>query len=350
MDAINALKSWLTVNLGIDMGTTRTRIFQGGKGIVLNEPSYISISYRDREPQDAGSDAHKSLGRCPPYIEVHRPLSHGIIENFDLAEAMLNIFLNRVFRRKALLGARIVMVVPAGATDVEKKAFEDIAVQVGGREVYLIEAPIAAAIGMGLPIRKEGGLVSLYLGGDSTQAVVFTNGEVLFTHYEAVGGESLTDSIIAGIRKNHKIHIGKHTGEQLKLSMGSAYPTEKDETREIYGKSVEDGLPRSALISNWEVREMMQDPLERIIGTINSVFERMPPELSEDIKKSGVSISGGNSQVRGLVKLVGHITGLKVTAARNAAMSCVAGTEVIMANPSKFRDLTVSSHSRQFTG
>ena len=350
MTVFNTLKSWLTVDLGIDMGTTRTRVFQAGKGIVLNEPSFISISYREREPQEVGAEAYKVLGRCPPHIEVHNPLSHGIIENFDLAEEMLRRFLDRIFKRKALLGARIVMVAPAGATDVEKKAFEDIAVQVGGREVYLIEAPISAAAGMGVPIRKEGGQVIIYLGGASTQAVVFTSGEVLFSHYDTVGGESLTEAIVAGIRKNHKIHIGAHTAEQLKISMGSAYPTEKDDTREIYGKSVEDGLPRAVLVSNWEIREMMQDPLERLVGAISSVFERVPPELAQDIKKSGVYVTGGNSMIRGLAKLIGHITGLKVVNAKNGLMSCIAGTEVVLSDPSRFRDLMVSSHSRHFIG
>jgi len=173
---------------------------------------------------------------------------------------------------------------------------------------------------------------------------------VLFTNYEPVGGETLTEAIVSGIRKNHKIFIGAQTAEQLKLNMGSAYPLEKDETREIYGKSVEDGLPRAVFVSNWEIREMMKAPLEQIVNSIKAVLEKIPPELAQDLKKNGLNITGGNSLVRGLPKLMEHITDLKCRTAKKGLLSCIAGAKEIIDNPARYRVFTGSSHSRQFSG
>jgi len=349
VNLLGAFKNLVSVDLGIDMGTSRTRIYLRGDGVVLDEPSFVAVNYRDGQVVSAGKEAYKLFGRCPPHVEVVRPLGKGVIENFEIAESMLNEFLNKIFRKKALLGARITMVTPSGATDVEKKAFEDIALQVGGREVYLIEAPIAAAIGAGLPIEQSRGLVAFSLGGGTTQSAVFASGEVIFTQSEPVGGEELTEAIIAGIRKNHKVLIGTHTAEQLKVSMGSAYPTEKDEAREIYGKSVVDGLPRAIFVSNWEIREMMEAPLNVIVNTIKANLERVPPELSEDIKRAGLYLTGGNSLVRGFAKLIEHITGVKCITSKNGQLSCINGTESIINNMKQYGRLTASTHSRRFT-
>jgi len=354
----------MSVDMGIDMGTSRTRVYLRGSGIVLDEPSYIAVSYREGNVVSVGKEAYKIFGRCPPHVEVHRPLHKGVIEDFELAEAMLREFLDRLFKRKALLGARVVMVVPSGATDVEKKAFEDIAMQVGGREVMLIEAPVAAAIGSGLPINNARGLVSLYLGGGTTQSAVFTGGELLFTHYQTVGGEDLTDSIINGLRKkkdevdnreesgmgDHQVLIGNHTAEQLKVSMGSAFPTEKDETREIYGKSVGDGLPKAVFVANWELMMMMKEPLNRIANVIKEVLEKIPPELAEDVKKTGLYLSGGNSRMRGMATLIHQISGVNCITSKKGQHSCVLGTEKIITEIKEYRRFTTSSHSRNFTG
>ncbi len=348
MNFLKSLKTLFSLDLAVDMGTTRTKIYEKTQEMVLNEPSFVAVSYREGEVQAVGREAYKMYGRCPPHVEVHQPLEHGVIENFDLAEEMLKRFLDQVFNRKALLGARIAMVVPSGATDVEKKAFEDIAVQVGGREVMLVEAPIAAAIGMNLPIGDGKGTVAFYLGGGTTQAAVFIGGDLMLTHCNPVGGEDLTEAIINGVRKNHQILIGSHTAEQLKISMGSAYPSDRDESREIYGKSVVDGLPRAVFVANWEIREMMEAPLNQIVNTMKSVLEKVPPDLSEDIKKSGLFLSGGNAQVEGFSRLVEHITGLKCVKSKKGQMSCIRGAAKIIMNSRKYRDFTTSSHSRQF--
>jgi len=316
---------------------------------MLDEPSYTAVSYREGDVVSVGKEAYKLFGRCPPHIEVVRPLGKGVIENFEIAESMLREFLEKIFRRKALLGARITMVAPAGATDVERKAFEDIAMQVGGREVALIEAPVAAALGIGLPLEQTRGLVAFCLGGGTTQTAVFASGEVIFTASDPVGGEDLTEAIVAGVRKNHKILIGQHTAEQLKISMGSAYPMDKDETREIYGKSVVDGLPRAVFVSNWEIREMMEGPLDKIVNTIKANLERVPPELSEDIKRAGIYLTGGNSMVRGFSSLIEHITGVRCVTSKKAQFSCIAGAERIISNMKQYGRLTISTHSRRFT-
>jgi rod shape-determining protein MreB and related proteins len=348
VNLITSMKNLLSIDMAIDMGTTRTRVFLRGNGVVLDEPTFAAVSYREGKVVYVGKEAYKLFGRCPPHVEVVKPLGKGVIENFEVAESMLREFLDQIFKKKALLGAKITMVVPSGATDVERKAFEDIAMQVGGREVFLIDAPIAAAIGMGLPIEQARGLVVFCLGGGTTQSAVFAAGEVIFTHSDPFGGEDLSEAITSGIRKNHKILIGAHTAEQLKVSMGSAYPTDKDETREIYGKSVVDGLPRAVFVSNWEIREMMEGPLDKIVNTIKENLERVPPELSEDIKKAGIYLTGGNSMVRGFSSLIEHITGVRCVTAKKGPLSCIAGAERIILNMKQYGRLTVSTHSRRF--
>ena len=347
---VGSLKNILSVDLAVDMGTTRTRIFVRGSGVALDEPSFTAVSYREGEVVSVGKEAYKLFGRCPPHIDVVKPLGKGVIENFEVAESMLREFLEQIFRRKALLGARILMVAPAGATDVERKAFEDIALQVGGREVELIEAPVAVALGIGMPIEQTRGLVVFGLGGGTTQTAVFAAGEVIFTASDPVGGEDLTEAIVAGIRKNHKILIGSHTAEQLKISMGSAYPMDKDETREIYGKSVVDGLPRAVFVSNWEIREMMEHPLNQIVNTIKAALERVPPELSEDIKRNGLHLAGGSSMVRGFPNLLEHITGVKCITSKKGQLACIAGAERVLLGGKQFSRYTISTHSRRFTG
>jgi rod shape-determining protein MreB and related proteins len=349
MAVFNSLKNLLTVDLGVDLGTSRTRVYLRGTGVVLDEPSFVAVSHREGKVVAVGREAYKMFGRCPPHVEVLKPLSKGTIENFDLAESMLREFLDNIFRRKALLGARISMVVPSGATDVEKKAFEDVAMQVGGREVFLIEAPVAAAIGIGLPIEQARGIISFYLGGGTTQSAVFAGGEVLLTQSSPVGGDDLTEAIVSGIRKKHKVLIGNHTAEQLKVSLGCAMPLEKDETREVYGKNVMDGLPRAVFVSGDEVREMMLAPLNQIANTIKQVLERIPPELAEDVQRNGLYLSGGNSQVRGISRLFEEITGVKCVTSKKGQLSCIMGAERIINDLKRYDRLTTSSHSRKFT-
>lgn len=350
MAFLNSVRNLLSVDMGIDMGTSRTKVYLRGNGIVLDEPSFVAVSYREGKVVAVGREAYKMFGRCPPHVDVLKPLSQGVIENFDLAESMLREFLDNIFRRKALLGARIAMVVPAGASDVEKKAFEDIAMQIGGREVFLVEAPIAAAVGIGLPIEQTRGIVSFYLGGGTTQSAVFAGGEVIFTTSAKVGGEDLTEAVVSGVKKRHKILVGSHTAEQLKIALGSTMPLEKDETREIYGKSVVDGLPRAVFVSGDEVREMMLAPLNRIANTIKEVLERIPPELAEDVKKNGLYLSGGTSHVRGIARLFEEITGVKCVTSKKGQFSCIMGTERILSGLKKYGRLTTSSHSRKFSG
>lgn len=348
MNSINIIKNWLTVDMAIDMGSARTRILLRGEGIVLDEPSFVTVSYRDGEILAAGKESYKMWGRCPQNIEVVKPLSRGMIENFELAEEMLRRFLDRVFKRKALLGARMVMVVPAGATDVEKKAFEDIALQVGGREVFLVEAPIAAAVGMGLRVKKETGAVVLYCGGATTQAVMLSGGVTMFSYCSAVGGDTLTDAIVAGVRKKHRTIIGIHTAEQLKIQMGSAYTVDKEETKEVYGKGVEDGLPRAVTVSNKDILDMLSPPLDTTVKSIREILGKVPPELAKDVSHTGIYVTGGNSMIRGFSKLVEHVTGLKCRMPGEGMSACINGAGTIVSNIQNYKEFTTSSLSRRF--
>lgn len=348
MSSINIIKNWLTVDLAVDMGSVRTRALVRGEGIALDEPSFVTVSYRTGEILAAGKESYKMWGRCPQNIEVVKPLSRGMIEHFELAEEMLRGFLDRVFKRKALLGARMVMVVPAGATDVEKKAFEDIALQVGGREVFLVEAPIAAAIGMGLRIAKEPAAVILYSGGATTQAVMMSGGVPMFSYCSPVGGDSLTDAIVAGVRKKYRTIIGAHTAEQLKITMGSAYPLEKEESKEVYGKGVEDGLPRAVVVTNRDMIDMLTPPLDSIVKSIREILGKVPPELAKEVSQTGIYVTGGNSKIRGFGKLVEHVTKLKCKMPGDGMTTCVNGAGSILDNIQTYKQFTTSSHSRRF--
>ena len=350
MNILHSLKSLITINLAVDMGTVFSRVHMRGRGVELNEPSCIAVSHRTGDIVCAGNAAFKLLGRCPPYVEVAFPLRQGVVHDFDLAELMLRQFLSDLFRTRALFGARMVMVVPAGATDVEVKAFEDIAMQVGAREVHLVEAPVAAALGLGLPIEKRRGLISLYLGGGSTQSAVFSGGEVLFSHSMRVGGHDLNDAIAAGVRKKYGVQVGHQTIEQIKTTLGSAYPMEKHETREVYGKDVLDGLPKAVFVSNWEIREMLLSPLERIVNSVKVVLEQMPPELAEDVKKYGIYLSGGNALMRGISRLIQEIIGVECTVSRKASFACLHGAQKVLNDVRGHAKYLAAPHARKLVG
>jgi len=349
MDAIRTLKELLTLDLAIDMGTTATRIFNRGGNIALDEPSCIAVSGITGEVVSVGRDAHKLLGRCPPHIEVAFPVVQGAVREFDLAELMMQRLMRRLLKARALFGAAATVVVPAGATDVEVRAFEDVVLHSGVRSCRLIEAPVAAAIGLSLPIERPRGTAVFLLGGGTTQAAVFSGGNVLFTECARVGGQDINEAITAGIRKKFGAHVGRHTVEQIKTALGSAYPMEKDETREVYVKDAVNGLPRAIFVSNWEIREMIVSPLETIVGAVKSVLERVPPEMAEDIKKNGIFLTGGCSLMRGMSRLIEEISGVGCTVSKKGAYACLSGADKVLGAQEKWRGFTVSRHTRKLS-
>ena len=350
MQIVHSLKSLITINLALDLGTTATRILLLGRGLQLNEPTCIAVSHRTGDLVSVGAEAYRLLGRCPPHVEVTYPMRQGVVNDFDLAELMLRQFMGGLFRTRALFGARIVMVVPASATDVEIKAFEDLAIQVGAREAHLVEAPVAAALGLGLPVERRRGVVSVCLGGGTTQAAVFSGGELVATHCVRAGGQDLNEAVASGVRKKYGVQVGHQTIEQLKTTLGSAFPVEKDEAREVYGKDVMDGLPKAVFVSNWEIREMLLSPIERIVGSIKAVLEQLPVELSEDVKKYGITLSGGTALLRGMNRLVENITGVECTVARKSTLACLEGAGKIAGDVKRHRKYLSSRHARNLSG
>ena len=220
----------------------------------------------------------------------------------------------------------------------------------GAREVRLVEAPVAAAIGSGADMNKKRGMVSLCLGGGTTQAAVFSGGELLFSTSLRVGGQDLNDAIAAGIRKKYGVQVGHQTIEQIKTTLGSAYPMQQDETREVYGKDVRDGLPRAVFVSNWEIREMLLTPLERIVSAVKTVLERIPPELSEDVRRHGISLSGGAAMLRGINRLIQEITGVECSVSKRAAFTALAGAQAVLSDGKSYRRFMASPHTRVLTG
>ncbi|MBU0767430.1 rod shape-determining protein, partial [Patescibacteria group bacterium] len=231
---MQSFKDLLNVGMGVDVGSSRSRVLCAGRGVVVNEHSYLALSLRTSEVAESGDKAYNLFGRSPAHIAVKRPVRQGVIEDFDTADQMLRSFFERAQPRKPLFGSWVIVVVPTGATDVEKKAFEDLCIQAGAREVRLVEACMASIIGMGLPLQQSRGMVVVNLGGGTTQFALVSEGELLYSGCERVGGEDLNEAIAAGIKKKHGIALGYRTLEKLKVELGNVYPMEQEETQEVY--------------------------------------------------------------------------------------------------------------------
>lgn len=350
MGIFQSARGLLNVCAAVDIGSARTRILAEGRGVVLNERSYLAMSTRTGEVAGAGDEAYKLYGRSPAHIDIRRPVRQGVIEDFDSADMMLRAFFNKAFPRKPLFGAYVVVVAPTGVTDVEKKAFEDVCVQAGAREVRHVETAVASALGMGLPILNTRGLVVINLGGGTTQFALISDGEILHSGCERVGGDDLNDAISAGIKKKYGVILGHRTLENLKLEVGNVYPLDQEETREVHGKDAIGGLPRAVFVASYEMREMMAAPLERIVNSIKNLLEKAPPDLSEHIYRNGMYLCGGNSMIKGMGQLIERITGITCKVSRRGALAPIQGVEKIFSEPAKHKRYLALSAVKRFTG
>jgi rod shape-determining protein MreB len=311
-------------DLAIDLGTANTLVFVRGEGIVMNEPSIVAITQSDHSVLAVGHEAKAMLGRTPGNIAAIRPLKDGVIADFDVTEKMLHYFINKVHRRRTLVHPRIVIGVPSGITQVEKRAVRDSAVQAGAREVYLMEEPMAAAIGAGLPIEEPGGNMIVDMGGGTTEVAVISLSGIVYCKSVRIAGDEMDEAIIQYVKKHYNLLVGERRAEEIKIKLGSAYPTGGERlSMEVKGRDLIDGIPKTIMVTDEEIREALREPVVAIVDTVRTCLERSPPELAADIVDKGIVLTGGVALLRGLDLLLRQETDLPITVADDP-LTCVA--------------------------
>ena len=313
-------------DLAIDLGTANTLVFVRGEGIVLNEPSIVAIHEADHSIIAVGREAKAMLGRTPGNIRVIRPLKDGVIADFDITERMLGYFISRTTHRwhRTIFRPRVVVGVPSGITQVERRAVRDAAMHAGARAVYLVEGPVAAAMGAGLPIQEPGGNLIVDIGGGTTEVAVISLAGVIYCKSVRIAGDKMDEAILQHIRKHYNLLIGERRAEEIKINLGSAYPGEGERrTMDVRGRDLVDGCPKTVVITEDEIRDALRDAVMTIVETVRTCLEQTPPELAADIVDTGVVITGGGGLLRGLDRLLRQETQLPVTVAQDP-MSCMA--------------------------
>lgn len=311
--------------IGIDLGTATVLVYEKGKGIVLQEPSVVARDTDSKKVLAVGHEAQRMLGRTPANITAIRPMHDGVIADFDITEAMLKHFLNKVLGNRRFVKPMVMVCVPAGVTSVEKRAVIEAAMQVGARKTYLIEEPLAAAMGAGLPIEEPAGNMILDIGGGTTDIAVISLGGIVVAESLRIGGDKFDETIVRYVRDAYNLRIGESTAEKIKIKIGSAFLEEgqNEEKIEVRGQDIVSGLPGSIYFSPHEVYEAIQEPLQSIVTGIHRVLEKTPPELSSDISEKGVVMTGGGAMLKGLDKLITQETGVPAVLADDP-LSCVA--------------------------
>jgi len=318
----------LGLDIGIDLGTASMLIYVKGKGIVLQEPSVVAIDKNTDKILAVGEEARRMLGRTPGNIVACRPLRDGVISDFHVTERMLRYFLNKVTASSffRLFKPRVMICVPSGVTEVEKRAVEDAAIQAGARKTYLIEEPIAAAIGAGIDITKACGSMVVDVGGGTTDIAVISLGGTVVSTSIKVAGDKFDEAIVRYMRKKHNLMVGERTAEELKISIGTVFPRPQEVSMDIRGRNLVSGLPKTITVTSTELMEALDEPVSSIVEAVHSVLERTPPELAADISDRGIVMTGGGSLVYGLDKLLEHKTGIKVIIADDAVSAVAMGT------------------------
>lgn len=337
----------LAKDIGIDLGTASVLVYIKGKGVVLNEPSVVAIDKNTGRLLKVGAEAQAMLGRTPGNIVAIRPLRDGVISDYDMTERMLKEFIRKVTGGFHLFPPRIMVCVPSGITEVEERAVIDAGRQAGARRVYLIEEPVAAAIGAGIDITNPDGHMVVDIGGGTSDIAVISLSGVVESASIKVAGDQFNESVVKYMRRKHKILIGERTAEQVKMEIGCVYPKEEEATIEIKGRCLMTGLPKTITVNSTEMMEAFEEPVERILEAVHNVLERTPPELVADISNNGIVMTGGGSLVDGFDKLITARTGIHTVVAEDA-ISCVAeGTGKSLDSLGDMQDGTVNLSRRR---
>ncbi len=334
--------SLFSSDLAIDLGTANTLVFAKGRGIVVNEPSIVAINKVTNQVEAVGKEAKDMLGRTPGNIIAIRPMKDGVIADFTVTEKMLTYFIQKAHGRKVLVHPRIVIGVPAGITQVEKRAVQDSAYRAKASEVHLVEQAMAAAIGSGLPVTEPSGNMIVDIGGGTTEIAIISLSGIVHSRSDKVAGNEMDDAIIQYIKRKYNLLIGERTAERVKIEIGSAYPLDEPRTMEIKGRDLMAGVPKSITISDEEIREALDECVKVLVNSIRIVLERTPPELSSDISDRGIILAGGGGLIRNLDERIGQETGLPVTLAENPLDSVVMGTSKMLSDFVLLRKIALS--------
>jgi rod shape-determining protein MreB and related proteins len=313
-------------DMAVDLGTANTLVYVRGRGVMLNEPSVVAMNAQTREILAVGTEAKRMIGRTPDNITAIRPLKDGVIADFEATEQMLRFFIRRVHRRQYFAKPRLVICVPSGITAVEQRAVKEAGYQAGARRVYIIEEPMAAAIGSGLPVHEATGNMVVDIGGGTTEVAVISLGGIVTSQSIRTAGDDLDAAIITWMKKEYSLMLGERTAEEIKVALGSAFPLPDEPEAEIRGRDMISGLPRNVVVSSAEVRQALEEPLHSIIDSVRATLDKTPPELAGDIMDRGVVLTGGGALLRGLDERLRHETGMPVHVAESPLHSVAFGS------------------------
>ena len=317
-------------DIGIDLGTANTLVYLRGKGIIMREPSVVAVDTKTDEVRSVGHEAKAVIGRTPGSIMAVRPLKDGVIADFDITANMLARFIKKVCGNSMFFRPRVVICIPSGVTEVERRAVKEAALKAGARQVSVIEEPMAAAIGAGLPISEPSGSMVVDIGGGTSEVAVISLGGIVAARSVRVGGDEFDQAIIAYIKRKYNLLIGERTAEQIKIEIGSAYELEEEKEMEIKGRNLVDGLPKNITVHSEEIRDALAESLQKVVDAIKETLERTPPELSADIIDHGIMLTGGGALLRGLDELVHRETGIDVHVAETPLDCVAAGTGAVL--------------------
>lgn len=343
---LNKIFGVFSNDIGIDLGTANTLVYVKDHGIVLREPSVVAVHDATRKVLAVGEEAKRMLGRTPGSITAIRPLKDGVIADFEVTEAMLRHFITKVHNRRRMVRPRVLIAVPSGITEVEKRAVRESAIHAGAREVYLIEEPMAAAIGVGLPVQDASGNMIIDIGGGTTEVAIISLSGIVFSRSVRVAGDELDEAIMSYMKRAYNLQIGERTAEEIKIKIGSAYKFEDETTMDVKGRDLVAGLPKTISISSEEVREALLDPISTIVDSVRITLERCPPELSADLVDRGLVLAGGGALLKGLDRLLEEETGLPVHAAEDPLSAVAEGTGKALQEIEFLRMVQAAEHNR----
>ncbi len=329
-------------DMAVDLGTANTLVYVRGRGIILNEPSVVAVNVKDGRPLAVGAEAKRMIGRTPSHIQAIRPLKDGVIADFEICEKMLRYFIQRVHQRR-FAKPRMVICVPSGITGVEQRAVQEAAEYAGARQAYIIEEPMAAAIGAGLPVHEPTGNMVVDIGGGTTEVAVISLGGIVTSQSVRIGGDELDEAVMTYIKKEYSLALGERTAEEIKIALGSAYPLEEELHAEIRGRDLVTGLPKTIVVSTEEIRRAIDEPVSAVVDAVKVTLDKTPPELAADIMEQGIVLTGGGSLLHGLDSRLQDETGMPIVVARDP-LNCVAiGSGQCLEEFEALKDVLISS-------
>ncbi len=341
---LKKILDYFTNDLAIDLGTANTLVYARDRGIIINEPSVVAI-HRNARGQTrvlaVGKEAKDMLGRTPGSIQAIRPLKDGVIADFEVTQQMLKYFITKASERRAFIRPRIIICIPFGITQVEKRAVKESAQSAGAREVHLIEEPMAAALGAGLPIREPSGIMIVDIGGGTTEVAVISLGGIVYSKSVRVAGDKFDEAIVNYIKRKYSLLIGERSAEQIKLSIGCAYPFEEEKTYEVKGRDLISGAPKTIELNSEEIRDALAEPVSAVVDAIKTALERTPPELAADIVDNGIILAGGGALLANLDILIKEKTGLPVALAEDPLTCVVRGSGKALQDLDLLRKVTI---------